>query len=131
MRAWVWKRCTFDAAHQLPGYPGDCARIHGHTYIVELGLLTTPVPERGYDIDMKEIGEFLKANVLGRFDHHFINDKMPGCPSTAENIAFAIAEDALRFFNRQVKVRVYETPDSWVEIHEAPKATNLHPLEVS
>ena len=131
MRAWVWKQCTFDAAHQLPDYPGDCARIHGHTYIVKLGVLTTVDPEVGYGLDMKEISEFLKTNVVGRFDHQFINEKMPGIPTTAENIAFAIMEPALEFFQAQVKVHVYETPDSWVEIHDAPKVKQLHPMEVS
>ena len=130
MKAWVWKRCTFDAAHQLPDYPGNCARIHGHTYIVDLGVLTTVDPKMGYGLDMKEISEFLKMNVRGRFDHDFINEKMD-VPTTAENIAFAIMEPALEFFNAQVRIRVYETPDSWVEIHDAPKVKNLHPMEVS
>jgi len=131
MKAWVYKRCTFDAAHQLPDYPGDCSRIHGHTYIVDLGVLTTVDRKTGYGLDMKMISEFLKVNVIGRFDHHFINEKMPGIPTTAENIAFAIMEPALEFFEAQVKIRVYETLDSWVEIHDAPKVKNLHPLEVS
>ena len=131
MKAWVWKRITFDAAHQLPDYDGDCARIHGHTYIVDLGVLTTVDPKIGYGLDMKEIAEFLKANVKGRFDHQFINEKMPGVPTTAENIAFAIMEPALEYFQAQVKICVYETPDSWVEIHDAPKVKKLHPLEVS
>ena len=127
---WVFKRCTFDAAHSLPDYPGDCARVHGHTYIVKLGLLTTIEPKKGYGVDMKEISNFLKENVKGRFDHHFLNDKM-NVPTTAENIAVEIAEKATEHFKTQVKVSVYETPDSWVEVYDSPRVKNLHPLEVS
>lgn len=129
-RAWVYKRCTFDAAHQLPDYPGNCARVHGHTYIVELGILTTVEPVKGYGVDMKDISNFLNMNVKGRFDHHFINEKMD-VPTTAENIALEIARVAAEHFKTQVTVRVYETPDSWVVIHDAPRVKNLHPMEVS
>lgn len=128
--AWVYKRITFDAAHQLPGYPGDCARIHGHTYIVDLGVLTTIDPEIGYGVDMKDISNFLKENVKGRFDHQFLNEKMPGIPTTAENIALEVSRPAADFFRTQVTVRVYETPDSWVTVHDAPKVKELHPREV-
>ena len=128
--AWVFKRCTFDAAHQLPDYDGDCARVHGHTYIVELGILTTIEPKKGYGVDMRDISNFLKMNVKGRFDHHFLNEKMD-VPTTAENIAVEIARVATEWFKTQVKVHVYETPDSWVVVHDAPRVKELHPLEVS
>jgi len=129
-RAWVFKSCTFDAAHQLPDYNGDCARVHGHTYTVHLGVLTTVPADIGFGVDMKEISNFLKMNVKGRFDHRFLNDKM-NVPTTAENIALEIARVATEHFKTQVTVRVYETPDSWVVVHDAPKVKELHPLEVS
>lgn len=113
---WVWKRCSFDAAHQLHGYPGGCARVHGHTYFVELGLKAFINPKDGIAIDLRELGDFLKVNVIALFDHQNINDKMYGKPSTAENIANCILELAVRVFKTWAKVRVFETPDSWVEV---------------
>jgi len=114
---WVWKRCSFDAAHQLPLYQGACSRIHGHTYFVELGVLCSIDPATGMGLDLKELGEFLKSNVEALFDHQFINDRIPGQHSTAEGIARYILDVADRYFNKSiVKVRVYETPDSWVEM---------------
>lgn len=29
-------RFTFDAAHRIPGHPGKCAYLHGHTYHLEV-----------------------------------------------------------------------------------------------
>lgn len=123
---WVWKRCSFDAAHQLPLYNGPCSRVHGHTYFVELGVLCSIDPVTGMGLDLRELGEFLKTNVHSLFDHQFINDRLPEKPgptgsykeqSTAETIARYILEVADRYFNRgKVKVKVYETPDSWVEM---------------
>lgn len=132
---WIWKKCSFDAAHQLPLYQGACSRIHGHTYFVELGVLCSIDPVTGMGLDLKELGAFLKTNVEALFDHQFINDRLPPISmpeelkenpddfreytqqSTAESIARYILEVANRYFNKsQVKVKVYETPDSWVEM---------------
>jgi len=131
---WVWKRCSFDAAHYLPGYIGKCSKIHGHTYFVELGVLCSIDPVSGMGIDLREVGEFLETNVVSLFDHDVVNDKLPPrlmplgdntvgyaqsvpSPSTAEGIARYILSVADRYFSKsQVKVRVYETPDSWVEM---------------
>jgi 6-pyruvoyltetrahydropterin/6-carboxytetrahydropterin synthase len=129
---WVWKRCSFDAAHCLPNYVGPCSRMHGHTYFVELGVLCSIDPISGMGIDLRELGDFLKTNVVSLFDHDIVNDKLPPrlaplvnpmytqsvpSPSTAEGIARYILSVADRYFSKsQVKVRVYETPDSWVEM---------------
>lgn len=114
---WVWKKTTFDAAHQLPLYDGACKRVHGHTYFVELGVLCTINSETGMGIDLKEVGEFLRTNVVALFDHQFINERLPsGVQTTAEQIGLYILRVAARYFPAAVKVRVYETPDSWVEL---------------
>lgn len=117
---WVWKRVSFDAAHRLPLYEGACFRIHGHTYFVELGVLCTINPKTGMGIDLKEVGDFLHTNVVALFDHQMINDRLPGdMQPTAEQIAEYILRVAARYFPADVKVRVFETPDSWVELESA------------
>jgi 6-pyruvoyltetrahydropterin/6-carboxytetrahydropterin synthase len=116
---WVWKRCSFDAAHQLPLYDGACQRLHGHTYFVELGVLCTIHPTSGMGIDLKEVGDFLKTNVIALFDHQLINDRLPGIlQPTAEQIGLYILRVASRYFPAAVKIRVFETPDSWVELED-------------
>lgn len=125
---WVWKRCTFDAAHQLHGYPGGCARLHGHTYFVELGVRAFINPKDGIAIDLRDLGDFLQTNVVGMFDHQNINERMRE-PSTAENIANLVLKVAIRVFKSHIKVRVYETPDSWVEVEYVHPIPDLHPKE--
>jgi 6-pyruvoyltetrahydropterin/6-carboxytetrahydropterin synthase len=51
----------FDAAHSLPGYQGKCARLHGHTYQVEM-VVEDDVGENGFVIDFYQL-----KNILGRF----------------------------------------------------------------
>jgi len=76
-------------------------------------------------IDMGDLACFLKMNVIGLFDHSNLNDKFEGCQPTAENIADAVQNSAFSYFNpvgtsiglaKRIKVRVFETPDSWVEV---------------
>ena len=123
MKAWIWKRCSFDAAHTLPLHSGKCSKLHGHTYFVELGIECEVDPTTGMGIDMGDLGAFLKMNVIGLFDHSNLNDKFEGCYPTAENIADAVLNAAASYFNpkgvdvhNRIKVRVFETPDSWVEV---------------
>jgi 6-pyruvoyltetrahydropterin/6-carboxytetrahydropterin synthase len=109
----VWKKTTFDAAHHLPNYDGPCANVHGHTYILEVGL-TGHIRENGMVYDMKRLGEWMDK-LVERFDHHDLNESF-GNP-TAENIAKAIYADALYVFypEMNVTIRLWETPTSWVE----------------
>jgi len=132
MKAWVYKSCTFDAAHTLPLHPGKCSKLHGHTYKVELGIECEVDPTTGMGIDMGDLGKFLEMNVVALFDHSNLNDKMPNVQPTAENIAKEVLETAIRYFGplppaqspkapqafpyRRMKVKVFETPDSWVEV---------------
>lgn len=32
----LYYKGTFDAAHYLPAYPGNCKKLHGHTWKVEV-----------------------------------------------------------------------------------------------
>jgi len=112
--ATVYKSITFDAAHHLPKYKGACSRLHGHTYTLQAGL-TGHIQERtGMVVDMKDLGDALKA-IVEKWDHRDLNEFffMP----TAEAIASSILIDLkFTFSTYQVTVRLWETPTSWVEI---------------
>lgn len=118
MKAWIWKRCSFDAAHTLPLHKGKCSRLHGHTYFVELGIECEVDATTGMGIDMGDLAAFLYGGVVCLFDHSNLNDKMPGVQPTAENIAKVILDAAEKHFEllALMKIRVFETPDSWVEV---------------
>ena len=86
---------AFEAAHQIPGYPGKCARLHGHNWVVEATVRGTQLDRLGMLVDFKTVKAALGA-VLDRFDHRFLNELEPfagGVAPTVENLARIIFEE--------------------------------------
>jgi len=114
----VVKRISFDAAHYLPGYEGKCKNMHGHHWVVELGVNGQVNPETGMVVDFAELKKFLSM-VRRQFDHHLVNDTIQN--PTAENIALYI-EDLWEHYSLEgvelAFVRVWETEDSYAELRE-------------
>jgi 6-pyruvoyltetrahydropterin/6-carboxytetrahydropterin synthase len=111
-RVTLYTTTTVDVAHMLPGYPGKCRRVHGHSMKYEIWV-SGPVNETdGMLVDFKELRE-----VANQFDHHFINDLVDFQP-TAENLArFATTEIFEKFpCVETLKVRVHETGSSYAEV---------------
>lgn len=95
---------------------------HGHNYIVEVSLEGKPDPVTGMVFDLKELKEILNREILGPYDHRFLNHEVPPFDRvipTAENIARDIwcrLEPHLNAGGRRLHtVRLYETPDLYVE----------------
>lgn len=78
----------FSAAHQLRGYQGDCARLHGHNWHVRLYVECSELDELGMGIDYKIMKTELKA-ALEPWDHYNLNDVSPFdvINPTSENVA--------------------------------------------
>lgn len=109
---------TFDAAHKLDGYKGKCARLHGHTWKVEVFVTGEKLDEVGMLVDFEILKDRLKE-ISEKLDHSFLNDfKEIGNP-TSENIAGHIYRN-LKIPKGVVleKARVWESPSSWCEYHE-------------
>jgi len=94
--------------------------MHGHNYVVEVGI-SGPV-HNGMVIDFSDFKQLFEAYVQSRYDHRCLNDfkELKSMP-TVENLAVAIADiltDAVRpaLFPCVQTVRVYETPNCWVEV---------------
>lgn len=104
----------FDAAHCLRGYPGNCEKLHGHTYRVQAKLRVSDLDRFGMAIDFREVRSALKS-MLEQFDHSYLNDlpEFADKNPSAENIAKAIY-DALknRFGAAVYMVTVWETDTS-------------------
>ena len=113
MNVELTKEYRFEAAHRLPRVPQGhkCARIHGHSYKVEI-VVSGPVnPETGWLIDFGVIDEAWAA-LFTRFDHHNLND-VPGLEnSTCEHIAIYIYEALRPRIAPLSAVTVWETYDS-------------------
>lgn len=81
----------FDAAHALRGYQGKCENLHGHRYRVAITIRASRLNELGLAYDFTLLKK-QAAEVLGRFDHVFLNETPPfdKINPSAENIAATI-----------------------------------------
>ena len=64
----VYVKTHFSAAHALEGYQGDCARMHGHNWIIEAFVKCKELDEIGIGIDFRDIKQGVK-DVLEGLDH--------------------------------------------------------------
>jgi 6-pyruvoyltetrahydropterin/6-carboxytetrahydropterin synthase len=90
-------RTDFAAAHQLRGYDGDCARLHGHNWRVELYVECSELDDLGLGIDYKIMKRELKAALAG-WDHYNLNDVPPfdTINPSSENVARVLYEEMSR-----------------------------------
>ena len=113
----------FASAHSLRDYPGDCSRLHGHNWQVEVMVSSQVLDESGIAIDFREIKKQTKA-VVKRLDHQYLNEIEPFdvLNPTAENIAkYFFDEISILINNENVKVKevlIWETPRSAVTYSE-------------
>jgi len=119
---------TFEAAHRLPKHPGMCARLHGHSYKVEVEV-DGPREATGTVVWFETVDELVGGWIRERLDHRFIASPeedpallaaVPGhviCKTgepTAENLAAWIGLEARRLISETTTaplafcVRVYE-----------------------
>jgi 6-pyruvoyltetrahydropterin/6-carboxytetrahydropterin synthase len=107
-------RDHFDAAHSLRGYPGQCHRLHGHTWDVEVMVAGEALDEIGIVYDFKRLKDDLHA-VLDDYDHVFLDEVPPfdSINPTAENLARIVWERLSATVGdevRVVEVAVWESP---------------------
>lgn len=78
----------FAAAHQLRDYAGECARLHGHNWKLEVEVTASALDKAGMGLDFKVIRAATKR-LADELDHHFLNERPPfdRISPTAENIA--------------------------------------------
>ena len=110
---------TFDAAHKLVGYPGVCAKLHGHTWKVEAFVVGEELDSVGILVDFKVIKERMDS-IIKNLDHSFLNDcKEIGNP-TSENLSRFVYGKLKELPSkvRLEKVRVWENSRSWCEYVE-------------
>ncbi len=71
----ISKEFHFSASHQLGHLPADhqCARLHGHNYIVVVELAAAELNEDGFVRDYHELKP-LKTYIEDTFDHRHLND---------------------------------------------------------
>ena len=100
---------TFSAAHQVKGYPGDCASIHGHTYKALVKVKVKTLDKIGLAIDFRHIKRVLNK-IIEELDHKNLN-KLPFFKrhnATAEWIAVYIYNKMKKKIKTVSSVTVWE-----------------------
>ena len=71
----IFKIFTIEAAHRLPNVPAGhkCARLHGHSFRVEIHVSGAVDPDSGWVMDFADIKTAFRP-VFDRIDHHYLND---------------------------------------------------------
>ncbi|QPZ90975.1 6-carboxytetrahydropterin synthase QueD [Thioclava electrotropha] len=111
----IRKEFHFSASHQLSHLREDhqCARLHGHNYIVVVELAAATLDENGFVRDYHDLKP-LKAYIDDTFDHRHLNDVME-VPSTAENMAKHFYDWCKARWPETSAALVSETPKTWAE----------------
>lgn len=141
----ITTRLEFDAGHRIPDHKSQCRNLHGHRYAIEITLSGDIVQQahssdNGMVMDFADVKRIAKESVVDLWDHAFLvyaqdlvvltflnslpNHKTVVFPTvpTAENMA----AEAFRILKAQyidtygnhlklVRVRLYETPNSWTD----------------
>ena len=113
----------FASAHTLRDYPGDCSRMHGHNWKVEVEVTATALNEYEMGMDFKTI-KTATRDLAKTLDHRYLNDIPPFDVRnpTAENIAqyfYQRLSDTLNISTARVSaVTLWETDRACVRYTE-------------
>ena len=106
----IRKSFTLEAAHRLPNVPSGhkCARLHGHSFNVEIAVGGPLDPQKGWIIDYADIKEAFQP-LHDQLDHNYLND-IPGLQNpTSENLAVWIWDKLKPALHNLTAVIVHET----------------------
>ena len=109
----IRKAFTIEAAHRLPHVPPGhkCARLHGHSFNIEIAVGGPIDPQLGWIMDYGEIKQAFQP-LYDQLDHNYLND-IPGLENpTSENLAVWIWRRLRRRLPLLTEVVVAETCQS-------------------
>ncbi len=112
----ISKEFHFSASHQLLGLPEDhqCARLHGHNYVVVVELESDTLNAHGFVRDYLELAP-LKRYIDDELDHRHLNDVLGDDCVTAERMAKHLYDWCAARWPETRAVRISETPKTWAE----------------
>lgn len=95
---------------------------HGHNYTLEVTVKGQVDKRSGFVVDLKQLKEIMLREVIDVLDHRFLNREIPEFKNqipTTENLAISIWNRLYAKLNvaRLHRVRVYETPDLFVDYY--------------
>ena len=112
----ISKEFQFSASHQLKQMPDDhqCARLHGHNYVVVVELSAETLDQYGFVRDYSEL-KILKSYIDDVLDHRHLNDVLGDDCATAELLAKHLFDWCKPHWPETTAVKVSETPKTWAE----------------
>lgn len=125
----IARHFKFEAAHRLPCHDGKCARLHGHTYHLELVFRGQPRqvraddPQSGFVADFGLIDDLVRQELIDPWlDHHQLDERIPELAySSAEHLAAWIVGWCARHLDGRLgeaaieRAKVWETEHAWAE----------------
>ena len=106
----------FEAAHKLPKVPTGhkCARLHGHSFKIEIAVAGPVDEETGWFIDYAVLYAAWEP-LFAQLDHNYLND-VPGLENPTSEVLARWLWDRLREpLPSLVQVTVFETCDARCE----------------
>jgi 6-pyruvoyltetrahydropterin/6-carboxytetrahydropterin synthase len=84
----IFREFGFEAAHRLPNVPPDhkCARLHGHSFRVEVHVRGAVGAESGWVMDFADVKRAF-APIHEQLDHRYLNEVEGLENPTSENLA--------------------------------------------
>mgnify|MGYP001181401507 FL=1 len=122
----VIRKEHFNAAHRLhnpnwsdeknASFYGKCnnPNYHGHNYNLEVTITGELNLESGYLIDIKDLSDIIKEEILTPFDHKNLNldvEDFKNVIPTAENMSIVMYNKLRKRIdnNLEIKIKLYET----------------------
>jgi 6-pyruvoyltetrahydropterin/6-carboxytetrahydropterin synthase len=116
----VFREFGFEAAHRLPSVPPEhkCARLHGHSFRVEVHVRGAVGAESGWVMDFADVKRAF-APIHEQLDHRYLNEVAGLENPTSENLARWIWERVESALPGLCRIVVRETCTSGC-IYEGP-----------
>ena len=108
-------KTRFAAAHNLRKYHGNCERLHGHNWLVEIVLAAQKLDDLGMVMDFRQAKDLIE-NIFEKLDHRYLNElgEFSEDNPTTENIARFVYNSLKEKLPPQVrmkKVTAWESED--------------------
>jgi 6-pyruvoyltetrahydropterin/6-carboxytetrahydropterin synthase len=106
----IRKSFMVEAAHRLPNLPAGhkCARLHGHSFNIEIAVGGKIDPVQGWIMDYGDIKAAFQP-IYDQLDHTYLNDVRGLENPTSEHLALWIWERLKPELNNLTAVIVHET----------------------
>lgn len=90
----------FSSAHRLRQYNGECERLHGHNWKLEVSVKSKKLNELGMVMDFKDLKDKVKS-IINKLDHQYLNEIPPFTEinPTTENLSKYIFDELSKMIN--------------------------------